>query len=102
MLTYNRPLFIRRAVSSVYEQTFQAWELIIVQDGSNPETAGLLKDWIAKDARIRYFRRGVAGSIIVTRVVVRCDVDRVCSRSDHRARSRTLRISDVRMPGACV
>jgi len=63
MLTYNRPQFIRRAISSVYGQTFQAWELIIVQDGSNPETAGLLKDWIAKDARIRYFPRGIAGSI---------------------------------------
>src|SRR5690242_15107234 len=63
MLTYNRPDFIRRAISSVCEQTFQSWELIIVQDGSNAETARLLGDWIAKDERIRYFPRGVVGSI---------------------------------------
>src|ERR1041384_6839314 len=63
MLTYNRPRFIRRSIESVYRQSFQAWELIIVQDGNNPETAGLVKDWIAKDERIRYFPRGTVGSI---------------------------------------
>src|SRR6266496_1136298 len=63
MLTYHRPQSIGRAISSVYDQTFQDWELIIVQDGCNPETAELLKVWVAKDSRIRYFPRGVVGSI---------------------------------------
>ena len=63
MLTYNRPQCIGRALASVCRQTYRDWELIIVQDGANPETAGLLKDWLAKEERIRYFPRGVAGSI---------------------------------------
>ena len=36
---------------------------MIVQDGDNPKTAELLKEWLAKDRRIRYIPRGVVGSI---------------------------------------
>jgi glycosyltransferase involved in cell wall biosynthesis len=63
MLTYNRPQQIGRAIASVRAQTFQDWELIIVQDGSNPETRVLLAEWLARDPRIRYFPRGKTGSI---------------------------------------
>jgi glycosyltransferase involved in cell wall biosynthesis len=63
MLTYNRPQLIGRAISSVCAQSFEEWELIIVQDGSNPETHNLLQEWLAKEPRIRYFPRGTIGSI---------------------------------------
>jgi glycosyltransferase involved in cell wall biosynthesis len=63
MLTYSRPQLIGRAIASVCAQSFEDWELIIVQDGSNPETHCLLEEWLAKEPRIRYCRRGVAGSI---------------------------------------
>ncbi|HEY2013005.1 MAG TPA: glycosyltransferase family 2 protein [Bryobacteraceae bacterium] len=63
MLTYNRPQMIGRAIRSAREQSLTDWELIIVQDGASLETEGLLKEWLAKDERIRYFRRGKVGSI---------------------------------------
>ena len=63
MLSYNRPQLIGRAIGSARTQSFEAWELIIVQDGANPETAELLKDWLAREPRIRYFRRGTVGCI---------------------------------------
>jgi len=63
MLTYNRPQHIGRAIASVCAQSYQEWELIIVQDGSNPETHHLLEGWLAKEPRIRYFHRGTTGSI---------------------------------------
>jgi glycosyltransferase involved in cell wall biosynthesis len=63
MLTYNRPQRISKAIASVCAQSFQEWELIIVQDGSNPETHNLLQEWLAKEPRIRYFPRGTVGSI---------------------------------------
>ena len=63
MLTYNRPQMIGRAIASVRNQTFTDWELLIVQDGSNPETELLVRDWLAKDSRIHFFPRGKAGSI---------------------------------------
>ena len=63
MLTYNRPQKIGGAIRSVLGQTFTDWELVIVQDGSNQETIELLKAWLEKEPRIRYFARGKVGSI---------------------------------------
>jgi glycosyltransferase involved in cell wall biosynthesis len=63
MLTYNRPQLIGRAVASVCNQAFADWELIIVQDGDNPETGRLLEEWLVKEPRIRYLQRGTVGSI---------------------------------------
>jgi len=63
MLTYNRPQLIGRAIASACEQSFADWELIIVQDGSNPATAEYLKEWLAKDPRILYLVRGTVGCI---------------------------------------
>lgn len=63
MLTYNRPQMIGRAVASAQEQTLTDWELLIVQDGDNPETEKLVGALAGRDGRIRYFRRGVVGSI---------------------------------------
>jgi glycosyltransferase involved in cell wall biosynthesis len=63
MLTYNRPMKIERAIASVCGQSFADWELLIVQDGDNPQTAGIVSAWTAKEPRIRYFPRGTVGSI---------------------------------------
>ncbi len=63
MLTYNRPQFISRAIESVVRQDFQAWELIVVNDGVNPRTDAVIEEWQARDERIRYFRRGRPGNI---------------------------------------
>ncbi len=63
MLTYNRPQMIGRAIASAREQTFTDWELIIVQDGQNPETEKLVGEWLTQDGRVRFFPRGVVGSI---------------------------------------
>jgi glycosyltransferase involved in cell wall biosynthesis len=63
MLTYNRPMKIERAIASVCSQSFQDWELLIIQDGVNPQTAAIVSAWAAKEPRIRYFARGTVGPI---------------------------------------
>src|SRR3954452_21820308 len=63
MLTYNRPQKIGRAIASVCAQTYQDWELLVVQDGSNAETMQTLREWTARDPRIQHLRRGVIGCI---------------------------------------
>jgi glycosyltransferase involved in cell wall biosynthesis len=63
MLTYNRPQKIGRAIESVLQQKFESWELIVVQDGSDTQTAALLDEWASRDARIRRLARGTVGCI---------------------------------------
>ncbi len=50
--TYNYGHFLGEAMQSVLDQTFQDWELIIVDDGSTDNTAEVVASF--KDPRIRY------------------------------------------------
>ena len=52
--TYNRARLLPRAVGSVLAQTFEDWELIIVDDGSDDDTSDVIAGF--GDARIRYIR----------------------------------------------
>jgi glycosyltransferase involved in cell wall biosynthesis len=63
MLTYNRTRYIGRAIDSVRGQSLQNWELLIVQDGSNLQTAAMVSARAAGDPRIRLLQRGVVGPI---------------------------------------
>ena len=49
--TYNRQQYVLQAVESVLAQTYNAWELIVVDDGSNDSTIALLAT--IQDTRIR-------------------------------------------------
>ena len=50
--TYNRENIIKRTVQSVKNQTFEKWELIIVDDGSTDNTKEVVKN--IDDPRIKY------------------------------------------------
>jgi glycosyltransferase involved in cell wall biosynthesis len=54
--TYNRAHLIGRAIQSVLDQTYQDFEIIIVDDGSTDNTEVVLKKFQNKDERIRYIR----------------------------------------------
>lgn len=56
--TYNRKEYIDKAVSSVLKQTYQNFELIIIDDGSTDNTKNYIKKNYAKqikEGKIRYF-----------------------------------------------
>lgn len=67
--TRNRPQFLTEAVDSIRAQTLDDFELIIVDDASQPETAHLIAELVESDKRFKRvtnpFQRGVAASLNV-------------------------------------
>lgn len=59
--TWNRAYLLSRAIESMQSQTFQDWELLIVDDGSTDGTGSLVERY-RSDSRIRYFRQARAGA----------------------------------------
>lgn len=52
--TYNREKFLPAAIDSVLGQTYQNFELIIVDDGAVDNTRALVMSYANKDSRIKY------------------------------------------------
>jgi len=53
MTSNNRSKLISRAILSVINQSYQNWELIIVDDASTDNTLTILKEWASKEKRIK-------------------------------------------------
>ncbi len=54
--TFNRPALLAEAVASVSDQTYPFWQLIVVDDGSGPDTLNYLNT-LSADPRIVVIRR---------------------------------------------
>jgi len=50
--TYNHEKYIGACIESVRNQTFPDWEMIIINDGSNDNTAKIIKSFVNLDERI--------------------------------------------------
>ena len=55
MPTYNCAGFIGETIESVQTQTYQHWELVIVDDCSTDSTKEVVDKYIKEDSRIKYF-----------------------------------------------
>lgn len=53
---YNGEKYLRESIESVIAQTYQAWELLIMDDCSTDGSAEIAKEYEAKDSRIHYYR----------------------------------------------
>ena len=54
--TYNAEKFIRATIESVQNQTYQNWEMILVDDASTDKTVKIISDFAEKDSRIKLFK----------------------------------------------
>jgi glycosyltransferase involved in cell wall biosynthesis len=54
---YNYARFISHALESVQAQTYEAWECIVIDDGSIDGTGEVVEEFARQDARIKYFIR---------------------------------------------
>lgn len=52
--TYNSGRTVRAALESVYSQTFQNWECIVVDGASKDDTIEIVKEYCDRDNRFRY------------------------------------------------
>jgi len=55
MPTYNQSGFIKRAILSLFRQTYLNWELILINDGCNDETEKRITEYLS-DERIIYVK----------------------------------------------
>ncbi len=53
MPTYNNVDVIKKSVESIFVQTYENWELIIVNDGSTDDTVEVLEEYIKNDNRVK-------------------------------------------------
>lgn len=51
---YNQAVYLSETLDSVLEQTYQDWEIVLVNDGSPDNTEEVAKMYMEKDDRIRY------------------------------------------------
>lgn len=58
---YNQAQFLSETLQSIFEQTLQNWECIIVNDGSVDDTEEVSKRWCEKDCRFKYFYKENGG-----------------------------------------
>jgi len=61
--TFNMSQLIGETLTSVLNQTFGNFEVIVVDDCSTDETAEVVKAWSAKDARIKYLYQEVNSNL---------------------------------------
>lgn len=58
---YKQAQYLGEAIQSIFEQTYQNWECIIVNDGSPDDTENVAREWCLKDARFKYLYKENGG-----------------------------------------
>lgn len=61
---YNAEKYLKRCMDSIYAQTFSDYEIILVNDGSQDNSANICRSYCEKDERVRFIDKenGGAGS----------------------------------------
>lgn len=56
MPSYGSEKFISKSIDSVLLQTYDNWELIIIDDCSPDESKKIIKEYLSKDSRIKFVK----------------------------------------------
>ena len=67
MPTYNHARYLSESISSVLNQSYRDWELIIIDNYSQDDTESVVREYAGKDPRIRYFQFSNNGIIAASR-----------------------------------
>ena len=58
---YNVENYLRQCLDSIMNQTYQNFECLLINDGSPDNSADICREYVAKDARFRYFEKENGG-----------------------------------------
>ena len=58
---YNVENYLRMCLDSIQNQTYQNFECLLINDGSPDNSAEICREYVAKDARFRYFEKENGG-----------------------------------------
>ncbi len=61
MASYNHSRYIGEAIQSIRDQSFQDWELIVVDDCSTDDSPAIIESHVAQDSRVKLFSQANAG-----------------------------------------
>ena len=64
---YNCERYINKTIESVINQTYLNWELLLVDDCSTDDSATIIKEYVEKDSRIKYYKLDKNSGAAVTR-----------------------------------
>ncbi len=88
MSVYNGETYLKEAIESVINQTFENWELIVINDCSTDSTAEILAQFAIADERIKVYPNEVnlklpsslnkAISLCNGKYIARMDADDIC------------------------
>ncbi len=58
---YNVENYLRQCLDSIQNQTYQNFECLLINDGSPDNSAGICREYVAKDSRFKYFEKENGG-----------------------------------------
>ena len=62
----NSERFLRTAVNSLLAQTYPYFELIAIEDGSTDKTGDILREYQARDSRVRLFYHEISEGVVAS------------------------------------
>lgn len=65
--TYNSETFISETISSVINQTYQNWELIIIDDCSTDSSMSIIDSFSKNEKRIKFFKNKINSGAAISR-----------------------------------
>jgi glycosyltransferase involved in cell wall biosynthesis len=85
---YNEAKYIRRCLDSLAQQSYQSYEVIIVDDGSTDQTAQIAAEYATRHPHFKLLKqehvgpgeaRNLAAQVAVGKILLICDADMVFS-----------------------